>query len=423
MRRGYVQQYSFAPRRVAMTTVSIITATLLSTGAQAQWTQFGGPRQAFTADSTGIAKTWPAEGPPKIWARKLGEGYSSILADSGRLYTMYRTDGEERVISLDAATGKTLWEQGYPSSPSASHDDTFGNGPNATPLLTDGRLYTIGIAGLMHCMDAADGKVIWSRQLWKQPRDRHPHKFGYSSSPIEYEDTVITAVGEKYRSIVALNKKDGSIVFEALDFANSYSTPMIVKVHGEDQLVAFMGTEAIGADPRTGELKWLYPMGNEWQHNICPPVVIDENTLFFSTLQVGARGLKLVNRDDKTVVEEIWATRKVRAMYFGWVQIGDHLYGSSGDWGSYLFGAVNARTGKVAWRNREFGHASVVSVDGHLIILEENGTLMLATATPEKLTIHAKAQLLETPSWTVPTVVGRTLYIRDVKNIMALDLG
>ena len=406
-----------------MTLGVFLVSLVLSAAAQAEWKQFGGRGQTFTADGTGLAEEWPVDGPRRLWTRKLGEGYSGILAEGDRLYTMYRVGGEERVISMEAATGKTLWEYTYESTPLPTHDDQFGNGPNATPLLTGGRLYTIGIAGLMHCLDAATGKVLWSRQLWKEPRVKHPHKFGYSSSPIEYEDTVITAVGEKDRSLVALSKEDGSIIFESLDYANSYSTPMIVRIHGEDQLVAFMGSEAIGADPRTGALRWEYPMGNQWQHNISPPVVIGEDMLFFSTLEAGSRGLKLIRRGDQTAVEELWATRKIRAMYFDWVRIGDHLYGSSGDLGSYLFAAVNAQTGKIAWRKRGFGHAGVVRVDGRLIILEEDGTLILATATPDDLTIHSRAKLLEQPSWTAPTIVGKTMYVRDLHNIMALDLG
>ena len=158
--------------------VALTVSILLSTAAEAQWTQFGGPGQAFTADSKGLAKEWPEEGPPKLWSRKLGEGHSSILVDDGRLFTMYRADPEERAICLDAATGKTLWEYAYESYPLEVHESTYGRGPNATPLLSDGRLYTIGIAGVMHCLDATDGKVIWTRKLWQKPR-KHPHMFGY----------------------------------------------------------------------------------------------------------------------------------------------------------------------------------------------------------------------------------------------------
>ncbi|UCE59640.1 MAG: PQQ-binding-like beta-propeller repeat protein [Phycisphaerales bacterium] len=401
---------------------AFFASVFITAAAQAQWTEYGGPGQGFTADSTGLAKEWPAQGPPRLWSRELGKGYSSILADDGRLYTMYRRGDEEHVISLDAASGATLWEQAYESSPVSTHHGEYGDGPNATPLLTGGRLYTIGVAGVMHCLDARTGKVIWSRKLWTEPRDRHPHRFGYSASPIEYKNTIITAVGEEGRSIVALNKDDGKIVFEALDYANSYATPAIMHINGEDQLVAFMGTEAIGADPDTGQLKWEYPIRNQWEHNISGPVLVDD-TLFISTLEAGSRGIKFTELGSKTVVEEVWSTRKIRVLYAGWVRIGDYVYGSSGDIGNYLLAAVHAKTGKIAWRKRGFGHAHLVYTDGRVIVLDEFGTLALATATPDDLTIHSKVKVLETPSWTPPTIAGKRLFARDVKTIVALDLG
>ena len=409
--------------RVTLTTAFLLTATLTPTVAWAQWTQYGGPGQEFKADCKGLAKEWPKDGPPKIWARQLGEGYSSILADGGRLYTMYREEGQERVISLDAGTGATLWEYGYDTAPVEQHVAQYGSGPNATPLLTGDRLYTIGIAGLMHCLEAKTGKVIWTRELWSVPRERHPHKFGYSSSPIEYKDMVITLAGEKDRSIIALSKDDGSVVYEAHDFANSYATPTIMRIHGEDQLVAFMATEVIGVDPNTGKLIWDYPIRNQWKHNITAPVLVDDDMLFISTLEAGARGLELVTSGSKTVVDEVWNSHKIRVLHTGWVRIGEYIYGSMGDIGSYFLAAVEGKTGKIAWRKRGFSHANVVYADGRLIILDDEGVLALATPSPDDLTIHSKVKMLEAPSRTPPTVVGRTLFIRDFKNIMALDLG
>lgn len=138
---------------------------ITSTEVRAQWTQYGGPGQAFAASSKGLARTWPADGPPKLWHRDLGEGYSSVLADAGRLYTMYRAASMERVICLDAKTGKTLWEHAYQSGPQRGHYAKFGNGPESTPLLTDGKLYTIGVGGAMHCLEADTGGVLWTKDF------------------------------------------------------------------------------------------------------------------------------------------------------------------------------------------------------------------------------------------------------------------
>ena len=120
-----------------MLSVWLGLAALCSTQAQAQWTQYGGPGQAFTVSGKGLAETWPPGGPPLLWRRDLGEGYSSILADAGRLYTMYRAGRREHVVCLDAKTGKTLWDHAYNSGPQEGHYAKFGSGPESTPLSTD----------------------------------------------------------------------------------------------------------------------------------------------------------------------------------------------------------------------------------------------------------------------------------------------
>ncbi|MFQ5492074.1 MAG: PQQ-binding-like beta-propeller repeat protein [Phycisphaerae bacterium] len=387
-----------------------------------QWKQFGGPGQAFKADGGKLASDWPDQGPPTIWRRELGEGYSGILADSGRLFTMYRAEDKERIVSLDAATGKTLWEHGYDAEPREGHGKKYGIGPRATPLLTGGRLYTIGMAGLMHCLDATDGKVLWSHDLAKE-FGANALFGGHASSPIEYKDNIIALVGGKGASIVAFQKKDGNVAWKNLSFPNSYCTPRIMKIHGQDQLVAFMGSEVIGADPDNGDLKWQFPCQNEWKENIALPLLVDEDTVLISSVQVGTYALKIVQTGSRFEAQKAWFTKKIQFYHGNSVQVGDYVYASSGLRAPHFIAAFNGKTGKIAWRERGFAKANVLLADGRLIILDEDGNLALATATPQDLVIHSKVKLLEKVAWTAPTVVGRKLYVRDQSHILALDLS
>ncbi len=394
-----------------------------TSGALAQWPQWGGPHQDFKADSKGLADEWPEGGPKQLWKRDLGEGYSGILVDGGRLYTMYRPGNEEAVIALDAKTGDTIWEHKYAASPAEGHVDQFGKGPRSTPLISGDRLFTIGVSGKMLCLDKNDGKVQWSHDLWKE-FDGNVLQHGYSSSPIAYKNTVIVLVGGAGASIVALNQDDGKVVWKNQSFENSYSTPKIINVDGEDQLVTFMATEAIGVDPDDGSLEWQYPHQNQWKQNVCQPNWNDKhNVLFFSNSGAGARGLKLTRNGAKTEIEELWSTRKIHFYHVNSVTVGDYVYGSTGNRAPNFFAAINMLTGKIAWRKRGFAKANCVYADGKFIILDEDGQLALATATPEEFVVHSKVALLGRVSWTVPTVVGNNMYIRDKTMIMALDLG
>ena len=204
---------------------------------------------------------------------------------------------------------------------------------------------------------------------------------------------------------------------------NSHSSPRIVDLIGEQQLLVFMRQELIGLNPDTGELRWRYPHANQWGHNINIPAVASGDTIFLSSPQAGAKGLRLTRDGDVIQVEEVWSERKIQFYHGSSVRNGDWVYGSSGTMGPAFMVAVNIRTGEVGWRERGFARANCVEADGKLVILDEDGMLYLASATSEKLLVHSRTQLLGRVAWTVPTIVGKTLYVRDKRQILAVNLG
>jgi len=368
-----------------------------------------------------LASEWPFEGPPRLWARALGPGYSGIVVNEDRLYTMYRSGSSEVVICLDAGTGETVWEHGYVSMPAEGQDTDYGEGPNAAPLLADGRLCTIGFAGVMHCLDPATGEVLWSHDL-RSELGGNVVELGYSASPVEYADTIIALVGGRGQGAVAFDKQDGHIVWKNLDFEASYATPAIMRIHGEDHLVAFMATEVVGADPGTGELLWKYAIRNQYPQNICAPIQVDEDLVFISTGEAGSRGLQLV-KDDAYRVEELWSTTRVQCFYGSFALVGDTIYGTSGFQSGSRMSAINARTGEIVWRVRGFNLSHVVAIGDLLVLLDDEGKLTLASPGPDGLEVHAKARILSSPALTPPTLHGTVLYVRDQREIVALELA
>jgi outer membrane protein assembly factor BamB len=358
-----------------------------------------------------------------LWSRDLGEGYSAIVVESGRLYTMQRKGDEEVVVCLDAATGETIWETPYAASPAEGHVHQFGAGPRATPLVAGDSVYTIGVSGRLNALEKQTGKIVWSQDLWGSELGGNKLDHGYSSSPIDYKDTIIALVGGKDASIVAFDKKSGKAAWKATGFENSYSTPRVLDVDGEQQLVTFMAEHLVGVDPDDGKVLWQYPHTNTWKQNISMPVMADANTLLLSSPEAGAKGLRLTHEEGKTKVEEIWSTRKIQFYHVTTVRDGDWVYGSTGTREPTFMAAINIKTGEIAWRERGFAKANCVMADGRLIILDEDGNLALAQASPKGLSVLSRTQLFDEVAWTVPTVVGRTLYVRDKSKILALDLG
>ena len=418
----------------------------ISTGvASAQWPQWGGPNRDFMVETTDLADRWPEEGPPKLWHRPLGDGYASIIVDGELLYTLYRVEADEFTIALDAGTGETRWEHRNPSS-STEGMQHYGAGPHASPLVVGERVFTVGTNMVLHCFDKLSGKVYWRHDLPAEYGAQVPF-FGYSCSPIAYANLVILPVDhwrqEPYgakpesdlneveraackqgQALMAFDQQTGALVWRAQDYPVDYSSPLLINFSGEDQLVLLMRQEIIGVKPATGELLWhqeVLPVPDE---NIATPLWVGDGRLFLSAAyNSGSRVVQLSQQEGKTEARQLWYTRKLRVLLGNAIRLGEHVYGSSGDFGTVLFTCLDLGTGKVRWRERGFSKASCVLADGKLILLDEDGNLALTTVTPEGMTVHSKCKVTEHLSWTPPTLVGKTLYVRDRRHIMALDIG
>jgi outer membrane protein assembly factor BamB len=408
---------------IVLVAVFLLTLPPAAFGQSSDWAQWGGPHRNFTSDTKGLATSWPATGPQRVWQRELGEGYSAIAVERGMLFTMYRKGENEVVIALDAATGKTVWEQSYAAPFAPEYDMSNGPGPHATPLVTGNFVYASGATGKLHCLDKNSGQVLWSRDLINEFHGTLRVN-GYSCSPIAYKDKVVMMVGGAASSLVALNQKDGSVAWKKHDFRNSTASPIVINVDGQDQLVAFMFGEVVGVDPNNGDLLWSHSHPVDFGLNTSTPIWGADNLLFVSSgYNGGSRVLKLSRAANKTTVEELWAHGLMRVHFTNAIRVGDLVYGSSGDFGPAPFTAIDVKTGKVVWRNRTFPRASFVFADGRFIILDEDGDLLLATPAAEGLTVTSKVAVLSNNAWTVPSLAGTRLYLRDRKNILALELG
>ncbi len=384
------------------------------------WKQWGGAHRDFTSDVKGLAPSWSANGPRRLWVRDMGEGYSAISVDGSVLYSMYQKDEREIVIAMDGKSGKTLWEYAYQAP--ITNKMSNAPGPRATPLIIGNLIYTAGATGKFHCLDKRNGKVVWAHDLFKEFNGYVQDEY-YASSPLAYKNTIIVPVGAPDGSIIAFNQKDGAVVWKKQNFKISYASPLLIKVDGQDQVVLMMEEAVIGIDPNNGELLWSYAHKNRTKTNVSTPVWGNDNILFCSSAyDSGSRGLKLTRTGDKTTVEEVWYQPRLRVHMTNAMRIGDIVYASSGDFGPAPFTAVDIKSGQILWQVRVLAKASFIYADGRFIMLDEDGNLALATPEKDGLKILSKVELLTKTAWTPPTLAGTKLYIRDRKTIMALDL-
>ena len=398
--------------------------------AVAQWPQYGGPDADFKTRGGGLAKHWPEAGPPRIWQHDFGSGYAGIVSDGDRLFSMYRIpgdqidgredgQGQEVVVALDAASGRRIWQHAYdapvdPKDPST--DLRYGRGPNSTPLLVGDRLYTLGFTGQLHCLTTATGEVLWSHDLWRGFKVSMPY-FGHASSPMRYGSSLIVLAG----GAMAFDLESGELRWDNWDIESSYASPRVVRVEGRDQILAPLAGEIAGLDPASGKVLWRHEHANQYKTILSSPIVLDDDRVFVSSAWVGSRSLR-IGGDAENGVVEVWHNPKMQISYSNAIRVGDWIYASSGVEVDFLT-ALNVETGEIGWKERGLAQANLLYADGLFIILDEDGQLILASLTPEKLTIHHRVQLLDSRSWTVPTLVGTRLYVRNEKTILALDLG
>ena len=387
----------------------------------ASWRQWGGPRGDFQVAGVDLAANWPEGGPPELWSRALGKGYSAVTADAGVLYTMYRRGDDEIAVALDAATGDTIWEHAYTAKTRKENAVQFGEGPNATPLILDDRIVTLGYTGMLHCLSRDDGAVLWSHDLILD-HGGELLTFGYSASPMLHDGQVIVLAGGE-QGAMALDPDDGSVIWKSAAGTVSYATPMAIEVDGTEQIIFFTADAIVGVAAGDGTELWSHPVVNQYENNSTGAIWGEDNLLWVPTqMDGGTRVLRLSSDGQTTTAEEVWSSNKISIHFWNSVRLGDHVFGSIGGNASIL-AAIDIRTGEVAWRERGFQQANLIAAGDQTVLLDETGQLALLHLSPDGVSIGAQAKIIDEQAWTTPTLVGTTLYVRDQSDIRALDLG
>src|SRR5436190_19119349 len=170
--------------------------------AAADWFQWGGPNRDFQL-ATGVkGPGWPASGPRQLWARDLGDGYSSMVMSNGALYTMYRKGSQDVVIAISPANGKTVWETAIDAPHISGMNIEAGPGPHSTPLIVGDRIFVTTVIGNLVALDLKSGKRIWSHDLWKEFKGTFLER-GYAASALAHKDGIIVPVGGEGHGIMA----------------------------------------------------------------------------------------------------------------------------------------------------------------------------------------------------------------------------
>jgi outer membrane protein assembly factor BamB len=363
-----------------------------------------------------------------LWRQPAGEGNSSPIVAGGRVLVLAKVKGknEEELTAYDAESGKLLWQKTYPRAPFQS---LYGNGPRATPAVSDDRVYTFGITGLLNCFDIATGKILWSVDTLKQFKTPNLF-FGMACSPLVEGKSVLVNIGGKGHSIVAFDKSDGHVLWQSLDDRASYSSPIIFGEGGERQLVFLTGEGVVSLDPENGSLYWRAPLVDKLLESSATPVRAGD-VLIGSAITFGSLGLRLKSEGGKPSASEIWKNDALNSYFSTPVPIGrDTLYMVSGTKppsisNTATLHCVETSTGKILWSRPKVGtyHASLLRTgDNKILMLEEFGDLVLIDPDSKEYRELARSKVCG-EAWAHAAIANGRLYVRDNKEVICLQLG
>jgi outer membrane protein assembly factor BamB len=388
--------------------------------AGADWPQFLGPNRNGTCPAAQIALTWPKEGPPQLWQRKVGEGFSAPVVSGGKLILFHRVGDQETVEALDAGKGGSIWKSDYPTH----YRDDFGfdEGPRATPAVADGRIFTYGADGMLSCWALETGAKQWSVDT---PKEFHSGKgfFGRAGSPLVEGNAVIVDIGGRPGAgIVAFEAATGKLLWKATDEEASYSSPVAANFGGRRRVLALTRGTLTALDPANGRVIFQYPWHPPISSSVTAAVPLVLDDLIFLSASYGTGAALLRYKDQGP--EKIWAADEVLSNHYATsVERGGFLYGFDGrqEHGCVLR-CVELKTGKVRWSEDGLKAGTVTLAGDHLLVLTERGELILAPAAPAGFKPLARAQVLPFVVRAYPALADGRLYARSKDQLVCLDL-
>jgi len=404
----------------------------LPTACGADWPQWRGPNRDGVSTERGWTTRWPEKGPKVLWKANVDGGYSSFAVAGGRVYTMgnaldkpgpdgkYKKDeegralGREIVCCLDAETGKVLWKHSYPAP---------AEGTQSTPAVYDGRVYTLGRFGQICCLDAADGRPIWSHNLLSDFGGKLRPYSGYACSPLVVQNVVIVHAGGD-ALVLALDRKTGHLAWKSGPGAGAAeSSPVPYDAGGKPGVVMLTPKVALGLNAVNGDELWRYP----WKgggYTIPTPLVHADRVL----LSVFPRdGLSLMLQLTSGGPKEAWKTSGMGLLFHSGVLVDGHVYGpysNSGEADTTLLQCVSWDTGEVKWTHAGFGFSPLVAADGKLILMTDDGELVVAEASPKAYEELARAKVFpsKSKSWVCPVLCSGRIYCRHGEDVVCLDV-
>jgi outer membrane protein assembly factor BamB len=396
----------------------VFAICLLASPLAADWNQWRGQGRDGAADTFKPPPAWPAT-LTQVWKREVGIGHSSPIVAAGRVFQHARAGDQEVVRALDPADGKVIWEQSYPAPYTMNSAATqHGKGPKSTPLWSGGRLFTLGISGILSAFDAATGKVLWRHDFTKEFPQTSPI-YGVAMSPIAIDADVIAHVGGPGRgALAAFDAATGKMKWAWRGDGPGYASPVVMTgVGGVRQIITQTERHVVGVNAADGVLLWQMPFTTAYDQNAVTPVVRGD-VVINSGLDRGIAALRVSKSADAWKAEQIWHAAEPSNYMSTPVLHAGVLYGLGRRNSGHLF-AMDAATGKVLWTTggRHGDNAALARAGDTILALTTDAQLIVFPASRDAFREIRKYTVASSPTWAHPALAAQGLLIKDESSL------
>lgn len=420
--------------RVAFTgllVAGILVQTNLANAAD--WTQYRGSNHDAVS-SEKILTQWPADGLKTVWKTPTETGFSSFTVSQGKAFTLVQRDidggSKEVCLALNADTGKELWASPVGAAKYDGGGDTGtkenrgGDGPRSTPSVDGDHVYVLSAQQGLYWFEAASGKTLWFKDIQKEYGGKMI-PWQSAASPLIEGDLVFVNSTAPGKCLMAFNKKDGALVWASEEDKMTHANPIATTLFGTRQVIFFTQTGLVSVEPTSGKVLWRY----KFPYNVstaASPVVCGDVVYCSAGYGVGAGAVKIAKSGDNFTATELW--RKPNKVFSHWstpVYSNGHLYGliSFKEFGTGPLKCIDVATGNEIWSKDGFGPGGVILADGHLIVLSDQGELVLVKADPAAFKEISRFKAVEGKCWSTPSLSNGRIYVRSTAQGGCFEIG
>lgn len=411
----FVAQSKPVPARAPLPAKSAVVVADPSRG---DWTSFRGVGRDGVIRGTSITTNWSSPAPVPVWKRPVGPSWSSLLVIGNRLYTQEQRAEREMVVCYDTETGEQVWAH---EDITRFDESVSGPGPRATPTFANGHIYALGGTGLLNCLDAATGTVIWKTDI-KDASDAKVPTWAFASSPLVADGLVVVyAGGDAGKGLLAYREASGAVVWSAPAGASSYSSPQLASLCGAPQCLMLHDGGMTAVDLATGKKLWETGQPMKGSPRTAQPRLIAGNKLMVASLNgMGCSLIDVSKKGDQWVVANGWESKAIKPEFPDFVVHKGYAYGF--DMG--LFCCVNLTDGQRCWKDGRYGRGEVMLLADQdlLLVSTETGELVLLAADPAAHRELGRFQAVEGKTWNHPVVRGSRVCLRNAQEMACYNL-